>query len=108
MTQHTPQDSQSELRDAILANLKHAYFNAKTDTIALENGLIPNHNHALGILENKTDDLMQIINTQKQAHASIVIGEDEKTSGYGKHDGEYEYHTTRNQLRAEQRERNIL
>ena len=49
------QDSKSDnLRDAILANLKHAYFNAKTDTIALENGLIPNHNHALGILENKT------------------------------------------------------
>lgn len=51
-----------ELREAILANLKHAYFNAKTDTVALQNGVIPNQNHALGILNNKADDLMLLIN----------------------------------------------
>lgn len=50
-----------ELREAILANLKHAYFNAKTDTVALQNGVIPNQNHALGILNNKADDLMVLI-----------------------------------------------
>lgn len=63
-------------------------------------------------LPPEADELLQMIITttqlQKQAYADMVIGEDEKTIGYGKHDGEYEYHTHRNQLRAEQRERNKL
>ncbi|NIL77137.1 hypothetical protein [Rhodococcus sp. B10] len=62
--------SDDELREVILANLKHAYFNAKTDNVALSNGLIPNQNHALGILENKADDLMQLI---KQRESQVAL-----------------------------------
>jgi hypothetical protein len=49
------------LREAILGYLKHAYYNAQTDRVALENGIIPNLNLALPTLENYTDDLIDAI-----------------------------------------------
>lgn len=58
------------------------------------------------------DDLMLLVKSQKQAHADVVIGEDDErlprfmTRAY-KSDKSYDHKNgIRNQLRAEQRERN--
>jgi hypothetical protein len=106
MTTDTNQASEDELRTAILANLKHAYFNAKTDTVALANGLIPNQDHALGILENKSDDLMQMvqarIRTEKLKLLAEVKSEWRKFGeGTNMSDGEYAFLDIIDKLEAE-------
>lgn len=60
------------LKEAILSSIKHAYYNSLTDDVALKNGVIPNKNHALKILEYKADEIMEFIK-QNQSLREIDI-----------------------------------
>lgn len=53
--------NRKQLRKIVIANLKHAYFNAMTDDVAIKNGLIPGRNHVLTVLEFKADDIMDAV-----------------------------------------------
>lgn len=53
--------SEEEMRETILTYLKKAYFNARTDVVGEQNGFLKDSSHALSVLENMTDSLMQNI-----------------------------------------------
>lgn len=53
--------NRDELRERVLAELKHAYFNSTTDNLALRNGVTENRDHALPTLEGKADTIMAAI-----------------------------------------------
>lgn len=50
-----------DLRTNILDHLKHSYYTAKTDEVALKNGVVPNLDHAIVTLNNKADMIMERI-----------------------------------------------
>jgi hypothetical protein len=63
-----------DLRTYILQHLKHSYYTAKTDEVALKNGVVPNLDYALPTLENKADTIMERI--REEMHT--IIGPHEK------------------------------
>ena len=55
-----PTKQDNELREAITLRLQHAYYNRHTDGIA---GV---YAHALSVLENYTDEIMQLITADRK------------------------------------------
>lgn len=51
----------NKLRKNVRSQLEHTYFNAVTDEIAFQNGVIPNKKHVPGVINNKTDDTLQAV-----------------------------------------------